>query len=81
MLKAQSQTNYKRRYEASQQACLRRQALAQAMHENRVHAECLAIAMETLRQYAVGRNNAASRKARAEIKVRLAELKSEEETG
>ncbi|MCK5644594.1 MAG: hypothetical protein KAJ19_27600 [Gammaproteobacteria bacterium] len=43
--KVQSRASYKRRYEASQQA------LAQALQENRVRAECLALAMEALNWY------------------------------
>ena len=65
-----------RRYEASQRM------LARALYENRVRDECLTIAMEALRlYYTMGRNNAASRRARVEIERRLAELEPEEEAG
>ena len=73
--KAQSRASYKRRYEASQQA------LAQAMHENRVHAECLKDAMEALDWY-VGdaMQYREASEALARIEARLAELEPEEET-
>lgn len=65
--KAQSQINYLRRWRKSQQA------LALAMKENRVHAECLEIAMKALRHYdRLGL--AIPKKALAQINERLAEL-------
>ena len=73
--KAQSQTSYKRRYEASQQA------LAAALRENRVRGECLEIAMKALKGYASTFTGAPGHAVAVlnEIKARLAELEEETE--
>lgn len=72
--KVQSQMSYKRRYDASQRA------LAMALRENRVHAECLEIAMEILRWYAsdalVGPR---ADEALTQIEARLAELEEQKQ--
>lgn len=75
--KAQSQANYRRQWEASQQA------LAMALRENRIRVECLEIAMEALKGYA---NTFASAPGHAvavlnEIGVRLAELEKSDVGG
>jgi len=76
--KAQSQTSYKRCYEALQRA------LGQVIHENHVHAECLALAIEGLELYTEGSTDGIpAQGVLVEIEARLAELKPglEEETG
>lgn len=75
--RAASRTNYKRRWEASQRA------LTQALHENHVRDECLAITTRALNWYSHNcpllRHTAGG--ALTEIERLLAELEPEEEAG
>ena len=71
--KAQSQVNYLHRWQKAVGA------LARAQYENRIHTECLALAVEALGQIGGLANEALVRGILAEIETRLMELKSKAE--
>ena len=72
--KVQSKASYKRQWQAAVRG------RAQARHENRIHTECLALAVETLGQIGGPANEALVLGILAEIEARLAQLEPEEET-